>query len=53
MDRLEFVRNQLNFLTKNVKDKIKAVTAAKVHSYITSYNSMVTFVSTKHYIYIL
>ncbi|KAI7810125.1 putative mitofusin-1-like [Triplophysa rosa] len=33
VDRLEFVRNQLNFLTENVKDKIKAVTdevAAKV-----------------------
>lgn len=26
MDRLEFVRNQLNFLTENVKDKIKAIT---------------------------
>ncbi|KAA0718983.1 Mitofusin-1 [Triplophysa tibetana] len=26
MDRLEFVRNQLNFQTKNVKDKIKDVT---------------------------
>ncbi|XP_016104755.1 mitofusin-1 isoform X2 [Sinocyclocheilus grahami] len=26
MDRLEFVRNQLNFLTEDIKDKIKAIT---------------------------
>lgn len=26
MDRLEFVRNQLNFLTENIKEKIKAIT---------------------------
>ncbi|XP_051771534.1 mitofusin-1 [Ctenopharyngodon idella] len=35
MDRLEFVRNQLNFLTEDIKDKIKAITdevAAKVSS---------------------
>jgi len=33
MDRLEFVRNQLNFLTEDIKDKIKAIAdevAAKV-----------------------
>ncbi|XP_051554371.1 mitofusin-1-like [Myxocyprinus asiaticus] len=35
MDRLEFVQNQLNFLTEDIKDKIKAITddvAAKVSS---------------------
>ncbi|KAG1937844.1 mitofusin-1 isoform X2 [Pimephales promelas] len=35
MDRLEFVRNQLNFLTEDIKDKIKAIAdevAAKVSS---------------------
>uniref|UniRef100_A0A9J8CEN4 Dynamin-type G domain-containing protein n=1 Tax=Cyprinus carpio carpio TaxID=630221 RepID=A0A9J8CEN4_CYPCA len=26
MDRLEFVRNQLNFLTENIKEKIKTIT---------------------------
>ncbi len=26
MDRLEFVQNQLNFLTEDIKDKIKAIT---------------------------
>ena len=25
MDRLEFVRNQLNFLTEETKDKIKVI----------------------------
>nr|XP_021322383.1 mitofusin-1-like isoform X2 [Danio rerio] len=35
MDRLEFVRNQLNFITEDIKDKIKVVSdevAAKVSS---------------------
>lgn len=42
MDRLEFVRNQLNFLTEDIKDKIKAIAdevAAKVTCTITPFKT--------------